>query len=466
MSVQQFFYSGQIRRFVTQFIRMVSGFQVQFGRDAAGNVTLQRVPVYYGGGSRQVMQIIAGNTENMLQSVPAMTVYISELKYARDRVQEPNLVEKMQVRQRKFNPVTQSYDTPLQGNAYTVERLMPVPYNLGIKLDIWTSSMDQKLQLLEQLNILFNPSMEIQNTDNYVDWSSLTAVTLEDINFSSRSIPAGAEETIDVASLTFSIPIWISPPAKVTKMGVIQKIIASVFDADGNMDEAIYNDAGLMSRQYFTPLNYDILYVGNELTLMRIEDIATQPNDNLLLPEKIGTPEKWINLVNLYGALKAGTSQIRLTVDTGNEIVGTVAYHPTDDTKMLFSPDVDTLPTNTLTAINAIIDPERVTVDSNILAPASGTRYLILNNIGDANSDQPIAWAGNTQIAGANLVAVANDVIEYNGSHWNVSFTSTDHANVEYVTNLTTSVQYKWKNAQWSKSYVGQYDGGEWTLVL
>jgi hypothetical protein len=469
MSVQTFFYSGQIRRFVTQFIRIVSGFQVQYGRDANGAVTLQRVPVYYGGSSRQVAQIIMGNSENTLQSVPAMTVYISELKYDRNRVQEPNHVEKLQLRQRYFNPDTQAYEAPLQGGAYTIERLMPVPYTLTLKLDAWTSSTDQKLQLLEQLTILFNPSMEIQNTDNYVDWSSLSAVTLEDINWSSRSIPSGTEDAIDVASLTFSLPIWISPPAKVTKMGVIQKIISSVFDSNGDLEDTLSNDANLLgTRQYFTPLNYDLLYVGNELTLLRIEDMVSEPNDNTEVPEKVGTPEKWVNLINLYGKLVPGISQIRLIMQSGNEIVGTVAYHPTDDTKLLFSPDVDTLPANTLTAIDAVIDPERVTVDSNILSPAIGTRYLILNPIGDtedaAATKGPKAWSGQSNLYP--LVAEANDIIQYDGTKWFVDFASTSHEDIEYVTNLTTSIQYKWQNNQWTKSYVGQYTGGNWTIVI
>ena len=64
---QQFFYDAQIERFLVQFIRMVSEFQVEFGQDRAGNKTLQRVPVYYGDGSRQVAAIINNMSENALQ---------------------------------------------------------------------------------------------------------------------------------------------------------------------------------------------------------------------------------------------------------------------------------------------------------------------------------------------------------------------------------------------------------------
>ena len=65
--------------------------------------------------------------------------------------------------------------------------------------------------------MLFNPSLEIQTTDNYVDWTSLSVVELTNITFASNTIPTGTETEIDVASMTFTMPIYISPPTKVKK---------------------------------------------------------------------------------------------------------------------------------------------------------------------------------------------------------------------------------------------------------
>ena len=166
-ALQQFFYDGQIERFLAQFIRMMSGFQVEFGADRQGNITLQRVPVYYADGSRQVAAIITNNTGSAMPPVPAMTVYINNITYDKDRIQDPTFVGKINVRQRAWNSVTQEYEDK-QGNAFTVERMMPVPYTLELKVDIWTSNTKQKLQLMEQIMVLFNPAMEIQSTDNYI----------------------------------------------------------------------------------------------------------------------------------------------------------------------------------------------------------------------------------------------------------------------------------------------------------
>ena len=464
---QSFFYDAQIERFLAQFIRMVSGFQVEFGADRQGYTTLQRVPVYYGDGSRQVAAIINNMSENALPTVPAMTVYINGIAYDRDRVQEPNFIGKMQIRERAYNETTMEYENR-QGNAFTIERLMPVPYTIELKLDIWTSNTKQKLQLLEQLIVLFNPALEIQSTDNYIDWTSLSVVYLDSPTWTSRVVPISTDNPIDVATLTFKLPVWIIPPAKVKKLGVIQKIIASIHDGDGNLSSAVYSDDNLLGRRlYFTPMDYGVLLIGNQLTLLKVQDVETPREPTLSTPTKVGTADVWRNLINVYGSLNNGVSQVRLLQeDEVTEVVGTVTYHPTDDTKLIFNADIDTYPTNTLTAINAIIDPQRATVDSSITSPATNTRYLLLDDIGSLDTtpgNGPSAWRGSD---GQDLIAHANDIVQYNGTHWSVTFDSRTDTSVQYVSNLTTGTQYKWTGTQWVKSWEGEYKNGLWTLVI
>lgn len=462
MAVQQFFYDAQIERFLVQFIRMVSGFQIEFG-----NNTLQRVPVYYGDGSRQVAAIISNNSSGTTPTVPAMTVYINGLTYDRDRVQEPTFVGKMHIRQRQYNEDTQEYEAS-QGNAFTIERMMPVPYTIELKLDIWTSNTKQKLQLIEQLQVLFNPALEIQSTDNYIDWTSLSVVYLDSINWTSRSVPIGTTDPIDVATLTFKLPVWISPPAKVKKLGVIQKIIATVHDSQGDLSTDVYSTNNIMGRrQYFTPMDYGVLLIGNNLTLLKVSEIETPREPTLATPTKVGTPDLWRSLINVYGVLENGLSQVRLLQSDGiSEVIGTVSYHPTDDTLLIFNPDIDTLPANTLAAVDAIIDPTKVTVDTSITNPDVGTRYLILKAIGsDSNgtANDAVAWQGT---ANQPLIANAYDIIEWDGTSWSVEFDSQAATSVQYVSNLNTGVQYKWNLNQWVKSWEGEYKNGEWSLVL
>ena len=455
----QFSYDGQIRRFVIQFIRMVSNFQVEFGKNTDGNRTLQTVPVYYGDVSRQAAMILRGNSENSLNSVPAMACYISALSYDRDRVQNPYYEGTIRVRERTYNESTATYEQSSDG-LYTVDRLMPAPYKLTMKLDIWTSNTEQKHQLIEQITPLFNPGLEIQSTDNFVDWSSLSVVLLAGIDYTNRTIPAGGEESIDVTTLTFEMPIWISLPAKVKKGGVVSQIVSSIYSAQGALsDEVVNNLQGLVVRQQFSPLEYEVLYFGNTLTLYKKGATESQG-------EIYGNAVKWADLVSLYGRLTNGISQVRLTFDspTGlHQIVGTIANSPTNNTQLLFTPDPATLPANTLDPVDAIIDPMTVDVKQmHLLTPDVGTRYLILNPIGEANTDPALAWAGKP---GTNLIANANDIIEWNGEYWVVSFDSRHNNGVEYLANLKTTVQYCWTGDSWVKSYEGFYKAGYWSLV-
>jgi hypothetical protein len=450
---QQFFYDAQIRRFLIQFMRIVSNFEVEFGKDRDGTRTLQRVPVYYGDPSRQAAAILRQNSENIMSAVPAMSAYISGFTYQQDRMQEPFFVSKMNMRERQYDPETGLYDSN-QGDSYTIERLMPVPYNLEVKLDIWTSNTEQKMQLIEQLAVLFNPAFEIQSTDNYIDWSSLSYVQLTGVVWSSRAIPTSTEEPIDVATLTFMMPIWISAPAKVKRLGVIQKFIGSVYDETGafSSDTVLTN---LSTRRYVTPLDYGLFYSGNQLQLLKPEELV-DANDNII---EVAPPATWRSVIEIYGTLVTGTTEIRLALPIGTELIGTIAYHPTDPYILLFEPIEDTLPSNTLNPVAAIINPRNVAVDSNLLSPTTGTRYLLTAAIGsNLNLEGSVVWQ--------NLVANANDIIEFNGSIWQVVFDSQNETGTEYVTNTLTGVQYRWTGEDWVKAVEGVYRGGEWSLII
>jgi hypothetical protein len=331
---------------------------------------------------------------------------------------------------------------------------MPVPYKLTIKLDIWTSNTEQKMQLLEQILTLFNPSLEIQSTDNYIDWTSLTYVQLTDVQWTSRTIPSGADESVDIATLTFDMPIWISSPAKVKKLGVIQRIIQNVYNEQGSLsDDTILNN--LVARIVVSPVNYSVFYSGNQLRLLKVHEIAL--DDGTLV--KTPPPETWNSVIEIYGTLVTGQSQIRLALPTGTELIGHITYHPTDPTILLFDPIEDTVPVDTLPTISAIINPLNVAVDSNLLSPATGTRYLLTDDIGyNGNLADPEAWG--------HVVAHANDIIEYNGTHWVVVFDHANHDTIEYITNNNTGTQYRWTGEEWVKSVEGVYRGGDWSIVI
>jgi len=447
---------------------MVSNFQIEYGNETDGvnKAALIRVPVRYGDASRNAQVILQENSRNSMPASPLMTFYISSLNYDRPRMQDPTFVSKINVRQRTYDTATESYETT-QGNAFSIERLMPVPYKMGINLDFWSSNTNQKFQMFEQISTLFNPSLEIQSTDNYIDWTSLTVVELEDIIFTSRSIPMGADNPIDMMTFKFNIPIWISSPAKVRKLGVVERIIVSIYDAQGDLNNAVTNnDLLLGTRQVITPFNWAVVLIGNKIQCLQQLSLPQEPGNDTLTPPQIVADSNllWAAVIGTYGVLRPGISQLRLLQEDGTEIIGTIAQDPNDDRFVIFDVDTDTTPQNTLEPIDAVINPLVSGPQDGLDSAMDGQRYLLTEATGDEYNTTPaVAWVGAN---GRQLVAEANDIIQYSNNYWRVVFRAVGAAAGQYVTNITTGIQYEWNGAAWVKSYQGVYPGGTWSLVL
>ncbi len=458
------FYSGQVRRFFTQFMRILNNFSVEIGRGSDGQVALKAVPVVYGDPTRQVANLIRNNSENALNYAPKIACYIRELNYDRDRMQNPYHIEKQHLKERDLLD-DGTYSNKL-GAGYTVEKVMPSPFRLEVTADIYSSNTDQKLQILEQILYLFNPDFEIQKSNNFIDWTSLSYVELTGITFSSRTIPVGADSEIDVATMTFSMPIWLSPPVKVKKLGVVQKIVMSIYDDDGGINKGLISGP-LISQSFVTPNNFGLLVTGNQLRLLGTTGVNVKSGGDgfhtgardpgLADPfETFGPPVNWKLLLDQYGKVRNGTSQIRLKQPTGNEIVGTIATTSLDDTILLYTIDNDTIPENTLPAVKKIINPLTFAPTNN----AAGDRYLIVDEIGDSTATvQSSTWG--------DLVASVGDIIQYNGTKFVKVFdASNPDSTLHYVTNSNTGIQYRFDGTEWVKSYEGIYAAGNWTIVL
>jgi hypothetical protein len=451
-------YDAQIRRFLIQFAKLFSSWYVTKGRDPNGNPILVRVPIMYGDSSRQAATIIANNSASNLPSAPLLTYYITGVEYDQRRTQVPTLVDKVQIRQRAYNSESQSYETT-QGQAFTVERAMPVPYTLKLQVDFWSTNNQQKLELFEQMGTLFNPGLDIQSTDNFVDWTSLSVVFQDGLNWSSRSIPQSTSNPIDVLTWKFYIPIWISTSAKLKKMGVIHKVIASIHQGT-TLQDIQDEDLLLGTRQKISPYGYKALLMNGVLQLLPNDVAFTPTNISVEEPINPNTAIYWSSLLNVYGTIKPGISQIWLQnpyMDT--EIVGTITVDPLDDRFLIYDIDPDTLPQNTLSPVDSIINPQLVGPNAGLPGPVNGRRYLIVEDIGSPN---------NTTTAWGNLIAKSNDIIEYstNMGAWFISFDNATSDNVEYVTNLKTNIQYRYVDDIWMKSVDGWYDEGSYSIVI
>jgi hypothetical protein len=475
MANMDYFYDAQLRRYLLQFMRIFSEFKVSEGK-RNGVTYFNKTPVRYADMQRMVAHIIKQGSENMVNSTPFMAVSIQSLLIARDRTQDPMLVATDQIAEREYDTGTASYKSG-QGNLYSTKKIMPVPYNLTLNVDCWTANTDQKMQLLEQILILFNPSLQLQQNSNPLDWTQIFEVELTDIQWSNRSIPAGVDETIDVATLTFTLPIWLSPPAQVKRQKIINTITTNVYNTnsleDLGYDDDIYDFFrtidGDMEINSITPNNYWVDVSGTEAILYKsapTEDGSTyddgttvKANWNDLL--EVLSPQSASGTVSGSGVSIAdiplttgSTLQLNITneIESTSLITGTVTRNVIDSGKLIFTVDADTLPANTETNVTRIVDPlNNHPGDGTLDAVASGQRYLLTNEIvGDV-------WG---------ITADINDIIQYDGSKWSVVFDASTISINKYVTNTYTNKQYKWNGETWSSTHEGTYNPGYWKLNI
>lgn len=489
----QYFYDAQVRRYLTQTIRILSNFVVKYG-----DGTLHRVPVLYGDSDRQVANIIKQNSENKVNSVPRISIYISGLSLDKDRLADATYVGKIHIRERDINNGTY---TNTQGRNYTVERVMPTPFKLTMKLDIWTASTEQKLQLMEQILVLFNPNLELQTTDNYVDWTSLTLLALNDISWSSRQIPVGNDTPIDIATITLDTPIWLSPPVKVKHLGVITKIITSLYGStdtspvgyiDGlgvdTADTGTTTMSDLLATEITTITDYNIQVFNNQVLLLGPSESVIPREPTLEMGVKQGVPINWKDILDTYpGQYVAGSSRIFLTQQGGYQLVGTISLDPMDNTILGVNWDLDSLYQDTLIDSNGFMDGDpgydqssaRSKIDAiinpltfNPLETYNGydniplkLRFIIIEDIGNSiNDDGADAWKSRSNV---DLVAYTNDIIEWDGDAWNVIFDSNQESDTMiWQTNIYTGIQYLWNGIAWVKSFEGEYKKGQWRLEL
>ena len=283
-----YFYSQQIRQYRLQVIRAFSNFSVSFGVNPDGSPILHRVPCRYGDSSRMAATIITGGSENKMPTTPFISVYVTGMAMAANRRAAPSLVSPVNVTERAYDSETGAY-LETAGNAYSVERYMPVPYDLTFNVDIWTSNLDQKESLIEQILPLYNSMVDIQTSNNGLDWSNLSVIETTDLTWSSRSIPVGTENPIDVLTMTIKVPIWISPPAKVQYQKIIQEIVANIQDGRYDPDSMEWTDLDLLSRRFTTPDNarIGVNFVSENSYELSLQTSGGATKDSENLPTRI-----------------------------------------------------------------------------------------------------------------------------------------------------------------------------------
>ena len=447
-------------------MRIFSDIKIRNGPDANGLYTIQRVPILYGDPSWVVAQIIKGGSENTLLPTPMFSAWIEEVKQDPKRRQDTQYVGKISTVEREFDPISQTYGSK-PGVRQDVERYMPVPLELRLRLDVWTSNVTTKLQIFEQITTIFNPSIQLQQNSNILDWTSIFEVWLEDHTWTSRSIPQGGTEDRDVMSFKFKVPIWMNPPAKLKRSGLVAEIVTNVFTG---VVEGLDNHEFDPFRTCINAVPIQIVTTEGNYKISVAKGVG--PDTITLLDQygKVDPALSWESLIQKYGQITPNITKIRLKLDpdldsTAHDIIGNITQDPLHQNVLFFSVDIDTLPGNTLLPIAAIIDPTEVSPGNGLPTAVPGQRYLITSR--DSTGEEPAIPTGvPTSPWGDTLVAYPNDIIEFNGITWIVSFDSRNAVGKNYTINNANSSQYMFDEAvkEWTYSYYGTYQPGYWRI--
>lgn len=218
--IPYYYYQGQIRKYLLQLCGVFSGLKVQTGKGECDVPEFITVPVRIGSRDRVVAAIESGNTQNKPFSVPLMALHMTNLAMSTAR-KGVGVVDR-----RVFLPKGGIYPTDLQ----SVTRVMPIPYTMNVELGIYASNTNQLHQILEQLLVLFDPSLQIQTTDAAFDWTKITDVTLTGLNNEENYAP-GADRRILMWTMSFEVPVYMSAPMDI-RDEVVRKILIRIGDLD------------------------------------------------------------------------------------------------------------------------------------------------------------------------------------------------------------------------------------------
>lgn len=204
MGMEHFYYNQQCKKYLTQFMAIFAGLQASIGKNKdSDEEQLITVPIQYGNKDRVVAHIIGDNTQNKPLRLPMLSAYLNNIILA------PELRKGVgQTRRQTYLPRGEVFPDGIK----TVHQYMPVPYKMQAEVAIYASNSDQHFQILEQILMIFDPIVQIQLNDGVFDWTKLTSVELDGINFD-QSYPIATDRRMLISTLSFNFPMYISAPA-------------------------------------------------------------------------------------------------------------------------------------------------------------------------------------------------------------------------------------------------------------
>lgn len=199
-------------------MRLFSGLQVEYGvdRDNDGHKDRKQVSVFYGDFDRVVASVINNRNNHTAKNLPLISGYLTDIQPDSTQRKNPRYTDAV---------ITRDAQT---GVRKAIRRLMPVPYRVSMEVSVWTSNSSQMFQILEQVLVLFNPTIVFQRSNVLEDWSYITEAKLEQISNESAQ-EVGQNRRVLQRTMLFTFAANLEYPAQDTT-NIIQQIEANMMD--------------------------------------------------------------------------------------------------------------------------------------------------------------------------------------------------------------------------------------------
>ena len=403
VALTDYWYYGQVERILLHTCRLFMNFQISIDKDSDGMDILKRVPCMPAFNDKTVASMITGNSDVFPQSAPKMIVQLKNIHLDSDRqMGEAYQHYQTSITERQYNEAIGNYDDEI-GSSYEITRLNPIPLGLTVDLHILTTMYSHKMQLFEQIRPLFTPTLELQVSENPLDWNRICSITLTNLEFSSRSSNLNSAELDDMV-MTFKINTNLDFPAEISRIkSIIQEVNTSI--NSGIMSEFGWNfDESNKIGSTYTPTG---------------STIKVSNNDTITLYDAYGinSNKSWKEIFDLY---KLNNKKVQIALLTtknilnrNQDIIGDVEFGDFPN-KLKFIIDKNTLPSSTVENIDDIIDPMVQFPHNHLPEALDGQRYLIISDI----SSNTTAWGIIKDESGNITHAKENQIIEYRDGNW------------------------------------------------
>lgn len=435
-----YFYDAQLNRVLKHIIRIFGEFQVQNGVDENNNQKYRKVPCLYADFSRDALYSLSQNSENILQSAPFMTVSIKSFNMNRKDIRAP--VGQDVILGKNVQNEDGTYSKQLD-QIHHVQRFNPVPWTLEFDLNIWTTKLISKMELIEQIGSIFNPSVQLQLSTNPLDWTSVSYIELTNTEFSSRSVPQGTDTDLDIAKMSFKTEVYLSLPAIDKRAVLIQQIVQNLETI--NEEQEILFDKNDITSTVFTPKNFCIGVQKIEQTnntesyeITLLNEYAAEYNDD----NKIYNWNQYLNYLDPSYKKKTVSLKFMNSLEGNEYIKGTVLSIGTNERRNKMIVNID----NSLYNIEYTIK-SFLTDDSGLVSTEDGSYYC---------------YIGNDTIVRDGIQIKPNDIIKKEENTWKV-YELSNLNNIIY--NETDQIYYKLDTKfGWIRTVLNKYHPGYWRI--